>query len=125
MRRFVETSGGPLALDVTYIRLSGVSVVATAYGEDAGWESSTKSWNERYSDESLAEAIAEVGGVPADEAQRVADETLEQWRARGGESADRADERTVTKYLVGTFGLAAFGACAVLALLAWLLIGWL
>jgi hypothetical protein len=125
VRRLVETSEGWVELDASRIAVSGLCVTVTAFADDLGWESTQKVWNQRYSEEPFAEVIAEVRGVPADEAERIAAETLDQWRARGGETADRDDGRTVIAYLASTFGLAAVGVLALVALVVWLVVGWL
>jgi len=114
-----------MALDVTRIAVAGVGVTVTAFDDDLGWESAQKVSNQRSSEEPLAEVIAEVRGVSADEAERIAAQTLDQWRARGGEKADRDDGRTVIAILASTFGLAAMGALALVAVVVWMLVSWL
>jgi hypothetical protein len=125
VRRLVQTSKGWVELDATRVQVSGLTVIVTAFEDESGWQLESKAWNQRYGNETLAEAIVEVRGVDAGDAERIAQETLEQWRERGGETADRERGRTVLAYLVSTFGLAAIGAAAVVALVVWLLVRWL
>lgn len=114
-----------MELDATSLEIAGLSVVVTAFDDETGWESTSKNWHQSRSEGPFATVIAEVRGVPAEECERIAEETLEQWRARGGETADRGDGWKVISILGTTFGLACVGALALLGFVVWLLIDWL
>ena len=118
MKRLVETSGGPIELDLTKLKVGGLNVRVSVFGDD-GWDAGRHAWSEQYSEnETLSDVIEKAVGLPRDEAQRIASETLDQWKARGREDAD-GDGRTMT-YVVATFGLAALGLGALIALAVWL-----
>jgi hypothetical protein len=53
-----------------------------------------------------------------DEAERIASQTFEQWKTRGGEEEDR-DGRAAT-YVGATFALGALGLVALITLVVWL-----
>jgi hypothetical protein len=118
MKRLVETSGGRIELDLTELRIGGLNVRVSVFGDD-GWDAGRHAWSEQYSEnETLSDVIEKAVGLPRDEAERIASETLDQWKTRGGEDADR-DGRTVT-YVAATFGLAALGLGALIAVVVWL-----
>jgi hypothetical protein len=73
---------------------------------------------------SLAAFLSEIADIPTDEAARIAEESVRAWRERGGEDEDRWERRELIAYLGTTFGLAAIGAIALLALIVVLVI-WL
>jgi hypothetical protein len=123
MRRLVHTTEGWMDLNATR-GFSTLTVVVTAFDVETGWESASKFWDQRHSEESLASVIAEARGVPADEAQRIADETLQQWRARGGETAERASRKFIG-FIASAVGLAIIGALALVAAVVLLIVGWL
>jgi len=118
MKRLVETSGGQIELDLTKLKIGGLNVRVNVFGDD-GWDIGRHSWSEQYSEnETLADVIEKKAGLPQDEAERIASETLAQWKARGGEEEDR-DGRAVT-YVGATFGFAALGLVVLIAVVVWL-----
>jgi hypothetical protein len=120
MKRLVETSGGQIELDLTKLKIGGLNVRVSVFGDD-GWDAARHVWSEQWSEnETLADAIGKTVSLPRDEAVRIASETLDQWKARGGEEEDR-DGRGVT-YVAATFGLAALGLVALIALVVWLVV---
>jgi hypothetical protein len=120
MKRLVDTSGGPIELDLTKLKVGGLNVRVSVFGDD-GWDTGRQAWSEQYSEkETLADLIERIAGLPRDEAHRIAAETLDQWKTRGGEGADD-DGRTWT-FVAGTFGLAALALVALVAVAVWLVI---
>ena len=98
--------------------VGGCSVTLTVFGDD-GWESASETWGERWNNgESLAGIIEKAASVPREEAERIA-ETLDEWKGRGGADADSGGREAIA-YLVTTFGLAALGVIALIALVVWL-----
>lgn len=122
IQKLIETSRGWVTFDVSAVRrLTGLSVLVVAFGPD-GWQSGRKSWVQKYSDESLADVLQEVSGVPRDEAERIAADLLRDWEGSGWEEELRKDESRVIPFLVSTFGLATVGVLALLAVGAWLVV---
>jgi hypothetical protein len=71
---------------------------------------------------SLAAFLVDMAGVPLEEASLIADESVREWRERGGEDEDRWEKREMIAYLGTTFGLAAIGALALLVLIAFVVV---
>ena len=120
MRRLIETSVGRVALDARNVAIGGVSVTISAFNDD-GWELASHTWGERWNEsQTLAQALADTTGLPPDEAEQAAADTVREWKRRGGDVPE--DARGVIAALAGTFGLAALGVIALAAVLVWLAI---
>jgi hypothetical protein len=118
MKRVVETSGGRIELDLTKLKIGGLNVRVSVFGDD-GWDAGRHAWSEQYSEsETLSDVLEKSVGLPRDEAERIASETFDQWKARGGEGEDQ-DSRAWA-YVAATFGLAALGLVALIAVVVWL-----
>lgn len=59
-------------------------------------------------------------GFRVTKAGQLGDETLREWKRRGGEQEYVKDNRKVIPMVAGTFGLAALGLLAVVAVGVWL-----
>jgi hypothetical protein len=125
VKRLVHTSRGWVELDLSQIAIAGFNVRVTVFGE-RDWASAEETWNAKWpvNEGSLAAFLSEIADIPVEEAARVAEESVREWRERGGEEEDRWERRELIAYLGTTFGLAAIGAIALLALIA-LLAVWL
>ena len=115
MKRLVETSVGLIAID-----LSDEQRFASLLRVDGdGWVVTESDWDDR--DDELGVAI-EALGVPATEAQRIGEQTEQEWLARGGvaPSAWRWWEWPVlASILIATVGVWLAGV----GFLIWLLFG--
>jgi hypothetical protein len=123
VKRLVRTSRGWIELDLDSIEFAGFHVrVAVFHAE--GWASAEETWNAKYPMEgrSFATFLADIARIPEDEAARIAEESIREWRERGGEREDRAEKRQTIAFLATTFGLAGIGALALLALVVLLAI---
>ncbi len=119
MRRLVETTAGRLELEVHKPKVGGLSVGVTLFASD-GWESAHDVWGENFAEgQTLAQAIEKTAGLSQEDAERIAMDTLRQWRDHGGEEPD-PDETKILAYVGGTFGLAALGLAGLVALGVWL-----
>jgi hypothetical protein len=98
----------------------GLTVVIVIFGDD-GWEAAKERWNDKYSEESLADAIEGLS-LPRPEAEGIARSTLEQWRSNGWEQAQQEAAPRVIPVLVSTFGLAAIGVVAIVVAVILLLL---
>jgi hypothetical protein len=85
LRRVIETSKGPLALDVSHI-FREVEISAQMF-DGEGWEQTDARWKDGKGP--LGAYLASTFGLTAEEADAIARETLEQWGARGGRHRDR------------------------------------
>jgi hypothetical protein len=47
MKRLIETSVGPVELDVSKVKIGGLSVTMSVFGDD-GWESASHTWGENW-----------------------------------------------------------------------------
>jgi hypothetical protein len=122
VKRLLQTSAGWIEIHVSQEIKSagGINVGVVRFDAD-GWEAAEGWWNRNLEDErgSLPHVIEQTAKIPAEEASRIADEVLSEWRARGGESEDPTP---VLRYLVPIFGLAAVGGVALIALVVWLVL---
>jgi hypothetical protein len=110
-QRIVPTSRGVIKLNL--MNFFGRLHVGVDAFDDEGWEEGGRAlgWSEdaqggrgyveRGGRATLAEAIAEVAGIPPDEADRIAAETLEEWPRRlDAEDRRSADEARRVFYLL-------------------------
>ena len=123
MKRLVRTSRGWVELDLNQVNVAGFSVRIAVFAEE-GWASTEDGWNEKYpTDEKSVELwLADTLGIPVPEASQIARQSIGEWRERGGESADRWEKRYLISVLGTTFGLAALGFVALVALAVFLLL---
>ena len=123
MKRLVRTSGGWVELDLNQMPISGFSVRVTVFGDEE-WASAEETWNAKWpvNEGSLAAFLVDMAEIPLDEASRIAEESVREWRERGGEDEERLGKWEMIAYLGTTFGLAAIGALALLALIAFLVV---
>jgi hypothetical protein len=119
VKRLVRTSRGWVELDLHEIAIAGFSARVTVFGGEE-WASAEETWNAGWRDDSLAAFLSDLAGIPPDEAARIADESIRGWHERGGEDADGLGKWEMIAYLVPTFGLAAIGALALLAVIVFL-----
>src|SRR5438045_5314512 len=95
MKKIVKTSRGWLDIDMATSGWHG----ATSFGED-GWEDEGAVWNETYGADrgqpTLASFLAATAGIPAEEADALAEQVLHEWGERQGTVAVER-ERGMTK----------------------------
>ena len=132
-RRIVQTSNGPILLEIWRV-FDYVSVVVSAFGPE-GWElrSERLSWSEErpynrsssYREEggrdSAAEAIEEAVGVLPAEAATIADESLEAWE-RHLDPDDAAQTATAIRVLILVALVVSFFVVGFFVLLVLLLV---
>jgi hypothetical protein len=125
VKRLVHTSRGWVELDLNQIEIAGFNVRVTVFG-DQDWASAEETWNAKWpvNEGSLAAFLSEIADMPTEEAARIAEESVREWHERGGENEDRLGKWEMIAFLGTTFGLAAIGVIALLALIA-LLVIWL
>lgn len=116
VKRLVHTSRGWIELDLDQMEFAGFNIRVAVFGED-GWASAEETWNATWpvDDKSFEAFLADIAGVPRDEAAQIAQESIDKWRARGGEIEEREEKRKVIAWLASVLGLAALGALALLA----------
>jgi hypothetical protein len=123
VKRLVQTSRGPISIGVVYGKEFGLGVTVAVFGED-GWVSTDGRWFARGAEEPLEVYLADLVGLDRDEAHAIAEETLRQWRERGGEDrsgfADRVARAQVIARVAAVLLLAATGPLALLAALGFL-----
>src|SRR5437868_2264714 len=93
--RLVETPRGMLTIDFFYTewpKATGVEAELNLYGTD-GWNSERRKWKELSKGESLPELIAEWTGLPADGAEALVAEMLEQWQVSPAYTWNRRTSR--------------------------------
>jgi hypothetical protein len=100
-------------------RMTGLNVHVVAY-DHSGSEYGADAWNTKYGEgESLDEVLERVAALPPEEARVIAADFLAELRQKKWEQELRGEERKVIPFLIGTFGLAAVGIAALVALLIW------
>jgi len=98
-----------------------VNVEIVVFETGSEWTSTAQIWTEGTPDSSLASVIADLRQIPDGEAQHIADETLEQWRVRGGPEEGHLGPKG-TAIFSGLFVLVALGAVALAAVAVWLVL---
>ena len=88
----------------------------TAFDSE-GWESGRATWRGDGSS-SLEDVVAEVVGVPTEEAARIAEACTVEWRTRERQEVATREWRRIKAVLFALFGFAAAGVAA----LAWLVV---
>jgi hypothetical protein len=123
VKRLVRTSRGWVELDISDMPVAGFNVRVTVFG-DRDWALSEETWNAKWpvNEGSLAAYLSEMAYIPMDEASRIAEESVREWRERGGEDEERLGRWEMIAYMGGTFGLAAIGVLALLALVVFLVL---
>jgi hypothetical protein len=119
MRRLVQTSKGPLQLDLSAF-LKKVEVRVHPFDEQ-GWEEADVRWKEGSGD--LATALIDRFGLERDEADTIAHESLQQWRERDGPAQDHIGA-SGWAIVLGVMGAPLLAVKAVAALIVVLVI-WL
>jgi hypothetical protein len=118
LRRLVTTSKGQIELDVTDVL--GLEVRAQTFDED-GWEQVDAKWKKGSGE--LSSFLMSAFGLPNEEADVIARQSLDQWHSRGGTEQDR-----IPKFgwiaLFGVLGAPLLAAAAIVALIV-VLIVWL
>ncbi len=97
--RLVETSAGWILLGPQLapgLRREAVNI--SVFGPD-GWTVYTGLWSRR-DGEPLGAMLAAVCGIPSDEAERIADEVLEEWRSRGDPRRGRRERRSFLGFML-------------------------
>jgi hypothetical protein len=115
VQRLVTTSAGACAFDFN-LSPGGLMIWITAFDSE-GWESGRATWHDDGS-ASFEEVIAEVVRVPTEEAARVAEACMGEWRARERQEVATREWRRIKAVLFAVFGLAAAGVAA----LVWLVV---
>lgn len=133
IERVVETSNRPVLLHVYNLVGVGFGVGVSAFDGDGweerarrlGWSAPGRRRSRKYhrdgGRDSLGEAIAEAAGIPADEAERIATETLLEWAGRVAPEEIEA-HRGLRAFLWGLAALAAILVATFVALLVVVLI---
>jgi hypothetical protein len=113
VKRLVQTSRGWLQLDPSHLGRFGLGIRVTVF-EDGDWSTAEESWNARWPGEyaDFEEFLVDLAKLPPDEAARISEETLRQWRERGEEDEDRIDAREAIWFAGLTLALAGLGAVA-------------
>jgi hypothetical protein len=123
VKRLVRTSQGWVELDVDEISIAGFHVRVTVFGE-GGWARAEETWNAKWpiDEKSFEMFLADIAAIPPDEAVRIAEESVREWRERGSETERRSEKRAVIAWLTTMFGLAALGAIALIAITVFLIL---
>jgi hypothetical protein len=123
-KRLVQSSSGPIEIEISENRALGLSVSVTPFAE-SGWQAQpTKAWTSAHSGgESLSQFLASFVPLPGPEAAQLAADVEGPWRQEWLESGGEADIRSLERWT--NVGVGAVTAVVVLAL-AWLgLVIWL
>ena len=119
--RLIQTSAGPLEIELASEPFSGRQVVVKIYDDD-GWVRDRRGWSTRYGHNSdrklpLDAFLSTFAGLPEDEAGDLANAILTvwvpEWRERGGERFSRTVWRGALLLIVG---LLILGLLAVLGI---------
>jgi hypothetical protein len=115
IRRLVQTSNGPLLLELN--NLFGLSISAATFDAD-GWEQKSRAhgwsergdYNEKFGRESLAVAVREAAGIPPEEADAIATDILLTWESQ------ISDEEIAQSHKGLRFGILLLAGAAVFAI---------
>ena len=123
-KRLVQTSRGPVEIEISENRSIGLWVSVTPFGE-RGWQAQpTKSWMSNHAEgESLAQFLASFVPLPAPEAAQLAADVQGPWHKEWVESGGEAEARSLERWT--NLGVSAVTAVVVLALVGLGLVIWL
>ena len=123
-KRLVQTSRGPVEIEISENRSLGLWVSVTPFAE-SGWEAQqTKSWWSNHNEgESLAQFLTRFVPLPASEAAQLAADVQGPWHKEWVESGGEADARSLERWT--NIGVSAVTAVVVLALVGLGLLIWL
>jgi hypothetical protein len=125
-KRLVQTSSGPLEIEISENRVHGLSVSVTPFAE-SGWQTRpTKAWTRNQNGgESLSEFLARFVPLPGPEAAQLAADVQGPWRQEWLKSGGEAETRSLERWL--NVSVAAVTVVVLLALVGiglaiWLLV---
>lgn len=98
-KRLVQTSRGPVEIEISENRALGLWVSVTPFPE-SGWQARpTKSWWSNHNEgESLSQFLARFVPLPGPEAQQLAADVQGPWRQEWVESGGEADARSLERW---------------------------
>ena len=125
-KRLVQTSRGPVEIEISENRVLGLWVSVTPFAE-SGWQARpTKSWWSNHNEgESLSQFLARFVPLPGPEAQQLAADVQGPWRQEWAKSGGEAETRSLerwTNIAVSAVTAAVLLALAGLSLVIWLIV---
>jgi hypothetical protein len=125
-KRLVQTSRGPIEIEISETRVNGLWVSVTPFAE-SGWQARpTKGWmSKQNGGESLSQFLARFVPLPGPEAAQLAADVQGPWRQEWAESGGEAETRSLerwTNVAVSAAPVVALLALAGLGLVIWLIV---
>jgi hypothetical protein len=125
-KRLVQTSRGPIEIEISENRVHGLWVAVSPFAE-SGWQARpTKAWTSKQNGgESLSQFLASFVALPAEEAAHLAADVQgrwrEEWTKSGGDAETRSLERW-TNVAVMAVTVVVLLALVGLGLVIWLIV---
>jgi hypothetical protein len=123
-KRLVETSAGPVEIEISANRVHGLWVSITPFAE-SGWQSQpTKAWTSNQSEgETLSQFLTRFVPLPEAEAAQLAVDVQGAWRQQWAKSGGEVETRSMQRWI--NVSLSAATAIVLLALVGIGLVVWL
>ena len=123
-KRLVQTSAGPVEIEISENRVHGLWVSVTPFAE-SGWQSQpTKAWTSNRSEgETLSQFLTRFVPLPGAEAAQLAEDVQGAWRQEWAQSGGEAETRFMQRWI--DVSLSAATAVVLLALVGIGLVVWL
>jgi hypothetical protein len=124
--RLVESSRGPIEIEISENHVHGLWVSVTPFAE-SGWEARpTKAWTSKQNEgESLSQFLARFVPLPGAEAAQLAADVQGPWRREWAKSGGEAEIRSVERWInvsAGAATVVVLLALAGLVLVIWLIV---
>jgi cobalamin biosynthesis Mg chelatase CobN len=125
-KRLVQTSRGPVEIEIMENRVHGLSVSVTPFAE-SGWQARpTKAWTSNQNEgESLSQFLARFASLPEPEAAQLAVDVQGPWREEWARSGGEAETRSLDRWVnvsVATVTVVVLLALVGLGLVIWLIV---
>jgi cobalamin biosynthesis Mg chelatase CobN len=124
-KRLVQTSRGPIEIEISENRVHGLWVAVSPFAE-SGWQARpTKAWTSKQNEgESLSQFLASFVPLPGPEAAQLAADVQGPWRQEWAKSGGEAETRSLerwTNVAVIAVTVVVLLALAGLGLVIWLI----
>jgi hypothetical protein len=125
-KRLVQTSRGPIEIELSENRVHGLWVAVSPFAE-SGWQARpTKAWTSKQNGgESLSQFLASFVPLPGPEAAQLAADVQGPWRQEWAKSGGEAETRSLERWInvsVAAVTVVVLLALAGLGLVIWLIV---